>query len=803
MFAGQAKKLLTWVTIIALATSATWVFGQSRTNVAALKKFAKESADKAKKDKKEATRLARILGYPLKRILPDGSFAELMRFEGSTPVYYITANLGANQTVGAAKVWPGGITGLNLTGEGVTLGEWDAGKTLLTHQEIIGRAVNPDSAAMHYHSVHVSGTLIAAGVDPNAKGGSFMGLLRSYDWGSDDAEMAVEAAAGLVLSNHSYRSYAYEYGSWCISRDTISYNAPYYLIGQAAGNEGSSYRTLGNPACAKNSLTVGAVTKHPAGYGGPGTVTIADFSSRGPTPDGRIKPDIMAPGVDLYSMMDGGNTDYGTLSGTSMATPCAVGNMGLIVQYYRSTHSNQDMRSSTLRGLVIHTADEAGPADGPDYNFGWGQLNTNAACIVIKESLTNIGEIQQQTIDDDETFTYTVSCDGVQPIKVTLCWIDPAGPNIGATTTPALVNDLDLRVTNNGVTYEPWVLSNTDPTAAAIKGDNVLDNVEQVVFQPVAGQCVITVKTKTGANLQPSGSQEFSLIVTGAVSPHLTGFTLLPASLAAGETATGTVTLDLPAPSTGARVSLTNTNKNALTVPAAVTVPAGLTTGTFTVTAKQVIEPTTATVTASYSDATFSRTVSVNPSWITSLTLNPSTVNGGSTSVGTVSLGKAAGSGGAIVTLSSSNTAFATVDWMVVIPEGQTSATFNIGTVPVSNPVAVTITAAFPGPSAYALLTIAPAMGVAGVVVSPATARGGSTARGSVVLTMAAPNDLWVTLSSSDSSIVSVPSQVKVKKGSKTGAFSVKTYRTRVKKTATITASYGGTTNSTVVTVNP
>ena len=95
-------------------------------------------------------------------------------------------------------------------------------------------------------------------------------------------------------------------------------------------------------------------------------MAIAGFSSRGPCPDGRIKPDVSAPGVDLYSCYDSSNTSYGYMSGTSMATPSTTGSCGLVVSYYRRLNAGKDMRAATLKGLVINTADEAGPADGPD-----------------------------------------------------------------------------------------------------------------------------------------------------------------------------------------------------------------------------------------------------------------------------------------------------------------------------------------------------------------------------------------------------------------------------------------------------
>jgi subtilisin family serine protease len=117
---------------------------------------------------------------PAQKALNENLDIELMFVDKlGRPVYYSTNNLIAAQTVSTDEVWPGGSGGYSLTGAGTDyLGIWDAGGVLLTHQEFGGRVVQMDSpSATHYHSTHVAGTMIAVGVDPNAKGMAYQASL--------------------------------------------------------------------------------------------------------------------------------------------------------------------------------------------------------------------------------------------------------------------------------------------------------------------------------------------------------------------------------------------------------------------------------------------------------------------------------------------------------------------------------------------------------------------------------------------------------------------------------------------------
>ena len=505
--------------------------------------------------------------------LSESSESQIQSISGSVPLFFMTDNVNAAASIGANKLHTNGGLGLNLNGQGIVIGEWDGGATLTSHQEFGNRVSQFDNAqSLSNHATHVAGTIVASGVQASAKGMAPQAILKAYDWSNDNGEMTDAAAQGLILSNHSYglvsgwafggwatgggawhwfgdpllsqtQDYKfgyYDYGSsvW----DQIANNAPHYLIVKSAGNDrgesysgghyvwqngGWSFSTTsrnadGNSAgydCisgsgnSKNILTVGAVDDV-LNYQGPSSVVMSSFSGWGPTDDGRIKPDIVANGVGLYSSLATSSNAYASYSGTSMSGPSATGGLGLVQQHYFGLH-NQYMLASTLKGLAIHSAKESGTSPGPDYAFGWGLLDVERAVQILND--TNAVIIEDDLINN-AVKSYTITL-GTSPARMTLVWNDPAATpvtsNVLNNSTPRLVNDLDIRLTSpSGTVYYPFKLNPAVPTAAATTGDNVVDNVEMIdLYNGVpAGNYVITIAHK--GNLQ-QGAQTFSLIISG------------------------------------------------------------------------------------------------------------------------------------------------------------------------------------------------------------------------------------------------------------------------------------------------
>ncbi len=518
--------------------------------------------------KEYAVAVAMREGLPIRQESINGAMIEIQKVVNGKAFYYTTDNEDAAITTRTNHLWeaPYGVTGSGYD----RLGEWDGGAVRGTHDELTGRVTQVDSpATQSNHSTHVAGTLIASGVKPSAKGMAYEASLLAYDWNDDASEMASAAANGMEISNHSYGYLAGwsqdDSGDWSWNGDTsvdadedykfgyydqqahdwddIAYHAPYYLIVKSAGNDrndaapsagtththnGSGsytdthyddgydhggYDTIAAAGIAKNVLTVGAVDDV-ANYTSASDVHMSTFSGWGPADDGRIKPDLVADGVDVYSSIATGDSDYGSMSGTSMASPNAAGSLVLLQQYYQTTHSGASMRAATLKALVIHTADEAGEGTGPDYRFGWGLLNAKRAADTIQEDQTR-NVIDEQTLAKDTTYTRDIEIEGgLSSFKVTLVWTDPAGTPVAEALDPAdpmLVHDLDLRLTRNGVTYYPWKLDKDHPeNNATHTGKNHIDTVEQVeIDHPEAGTYQIVVD-HTGTL---SADQNFSLIL--------------------------------------------------------------------------------------------------------------------------------------------------------------------------------------------------------------------------------------------------------------------------------------------------
>jgi len=439
--------------------------------------YVSRRAEKQRIAKQEAKEWAAQRGYPV-RIDNGKRVVELMYLEEGRPVYYCTDNDDAAISTAADLVrntGPYDANGVNLT-ECI----WDGGAVLSTHQEFGSRVTVKDGSSTNYHATHVGGTIGAAGVVARAMGMAPSVNIDSYDWNSDESEMADRAMSypgepnTVQISNHSYGSvvgwdndspkrwhgeWGYpesddfgQYNSTARSWDEVCYNAPYYLPFKSSGNdrnddapaEGVTFEyydggwqtksydsstdpnddgwddggfdtitTYGN---AKNIMTVGAVyDAETSGIRDIGDATMSSFSGWGPTDDGRIKPDIVANGTSLYSCDDDHNSDYATRSGTSMAAPNASGLAMLLLDYYSWLFPEQAMRASTIKALIIHTADDLGNT-GPDYSYGWGLMNTKAAVDVMGDD-----KIREDFLDgDDPNGIYEITVDANSLVRVTL-----------------------------------------------------------------------------------------------------------------------------------------------------------------------------------------------------------------------------------------------------------------------------------------------------------------------------------------------------------------------------------------------
>lgn len=501
-----------------------------------------------------------------KEFYSDGVKYELYDIINNQPVFLATDNRLSAMASKTNTLYPGGNLGLSLTGLGMRVGVWDGGWALVNHQEFMNgstsRITTPDTATQipesEFHATHVVGTVCAKGVMSSAKGMAYEANVASYSWTNDRTEVVSEASnLGLLVSNHSYGVPIFgDDGSqnvpdWymgCYNTDAnlwdqVSYNLPYYLMVASAGNSGGeSYQNgllpgfdklTGNKNC-KNNLVVANAnpTVHPV-TGALTGLSINSSSSQGPTDDGRIKPDIAADGTNLYSSSNSSVTSYGTSSGTSMASPSVAGSVILLQQHYNNLHQSY-MKASTLKGLVCHTSLDDSNYVGPDPFFGWGFLNTREAALTITNAnaVNPTTIVNELTLNQAGTYTFQVVVTEPKNLKATICWTDVPGTakdNQLNSPTPILVNDLDIRIIKGSEEFFPWKLYLAAINAPAIKGDNIVDNVERVDVDNAQGTYTIQVTHKGTLS---GGSQNYSLIVSGFDQANLSNNDLSKGNIA-------------------------------------------------------------------------------------------------------------------------------------------------------------------------------------------------------------------------------------------------------------------------------
>lgn len=548
----------------------------SATNKGALVQLQNEFEQNFIKNKVQIDNYVVQMNVPKRYSTESGTVYELQKIEADgTPIYYQTYNVAAARSTRTNHLHSGGSLGLNLMGTNLTAHVWDGGHARVSHQEYDGaggtnRVTLMDTSSeggtiLNFHAAHVTGTIMSSGVVANAKGMAPNAKVNGYMWNNDVSEATSAAANGMLVSNHSYGyqsinpntgamvlpsyypgAYITDSRAW----DQVMYNAPYYLMVVAAGNDGqypittspldgmTGYDKLTGHATSKNNLVIAnANDANVDNNGNLISVTIANSSSQGPTDDYRIKPDIAGNGVGVYSTYQNSDTAYNSITGTSMASPNVTGTLLLLQEHAKNVTGNF-YRAATIKGLALHTADDAGVA-GPDAVFGWGLLNAKKAA----ETITNNGStsiVQESTLTAGQTITMQVNSNGTSPLFASISWTDPAGTATTSlnNTTPRLVNDLDIRVTQGSTTHMPWRLTGVTTNG---KGDNIRDPFERVEVASASGTYTITITHKGTLS---SGSQNFSLIVTGISAAPVECTASVPTGLAASNVTSNAASLN-------------------------------------------------------------------------------------------------------------------------------------------------------------------------------------------------------------------------------------------------------------------
>jgi len=385
---------------------------------------------------------------------------------------------------------PGGLQ-YDGTGVGVSVGD---GGIFNEHVDFTGRSTGQSTSGPS-HATHVAGTVGGAGnINPNyagqAPGANLIATNGYADISSVAAATVLYNGANVMrVTNHSLgQGTTSNYTSDARISDLLVESLPSLYNVHSCGNSGSGWSTItGGYKAGKNAIATGNLDYKDL---------IASSSSRGPSSDGRIKPDICAKGSTVYSTMPG--NAYGQMSGTSMASPGIAGCVAQLIHAYKSLNGGTDPKLGLLKGIMLNTADDLGNL-GPDYIYGWGRINVRRAYNAIKNNTYASGSISQ---GGSNPHIITIPAN-TQAIKVMVYWADPAA---AAGVSSALINDLDILLAGPSQNYSPWELNNSSPSSAAIKGLDKDNNMEQVfVASPAAGTYTLNVS----GYLVPQGPQEY------------------------------------------------------------------------------------------------------------------------------------------------------------------------------------------------------------------------------------------------------------------------------------------------------
>lgn len=369
-----------------------------------------------------------------------------------------------------------------------------------------------------------------------------------------NAQLAREAVrAGAVIGCNSwgvdtnagvYDLRAYEFDSLVRDADSETDGMQPYLLVFAAGNVGVA-QSINSPAVAKNVIAVGASQNVRTNFsifnGGPDA--LADFSSRGPAADGRIKPDLVAPGTWIASARVPSvaasektiSDNYQYDSGTSQAGAALSGAAAVFVQYYRSHNDDATPSPALVKAALINLATDLGGTSGlptaPDNQQGWGRVNLLP---LVADHWKARWIDQTERLATGQTYEKRIRVSGTNaPLRITLAYTDVPGTPLAI---PALVNDLDLEVVDpNGNLYLGNQFENGDSVANSSTRDN-LNNVEAVrLASPIAGEYVVRVRARNvpmdAVSTTSAVDQDFALAITGPLVDHDYGIIAMNANV--------------------------------------------------------------------------------------------------------------------------------------------------------------------------------------------------------------------------------------------------------------------------------
>jgi len=472
------------------------------------------------------------------------------------------------------------VQSLGYDGSGVVVSVADSGLHLGTaedmHPDLFGRvdaflfygSTLSDASDEHSHGTHVAGIVAGNGATGEVDDygalwglgvapGAHLVVQRLFD--ADGAYtpdgpftfelMTREATtAGADIGSNSwgddtqgrYDISAAEFDALVRDANSIVGGDQPYILEFSAGNAGPGAQTIGSPAVAKNVIATGASENNRFDYFiyDTGQEAMADFSSRGPCEDGRIKPDLTAPGTWISSLRSPiGNDEFAWADisfnylfqgGTSQAGPAASGAAAVFVQWYRESHTNATPSPALVKAALINSAadmdDEIETGPVPNNDEGWGRIDLVE--LIGSDRVFDFVDQSVTLATGQQYERHIVVADETLPLFVTLAYTDvPGFPG----AVPALVNDLDLElVAPDGRIYRGNQFVDGESIADSPTPDH-LNNVECVfISQPLAGQYIVRVRASNvpqDARIDTGAvDQDFALVTSASLPLPGTGF---------------------------------------------------------------------------------------------------------------------------------------------------------------------------------------------------------------------------------------------------------------------------------------
>ena len=446
------------------------------------------------------------------------------------------------------------------------------------------------------------------------------------------------------------------------------------------------------------------------------------------------------------------------------------------------------------------TLAQSAPVGGSVVNLSASNASALVPATVTVPAGSTSATFSVQTSGVDSNTVATISAgDGSNTVSASLN-VGPASPQSAAATPTSVVGGgtFKLTVTLTGLAGPSGI------SLALASSDAVISAPSTVLIGGAKSSAtlVLTAGAVSASKVVKLtvGQGALSKVVAVTVLPAtVDSVTVDPASVLGGTNTTGTVTLTGLAGHSGESVIILS-NSAAVIVPHTVVIPAGASQATFNIITKAVPSNKVVQVKAITGATVKTADLIVTPPDLATLSISPSSLLGGSSAMGTLSISSPAPVGGLAIKVVS-NSLSATVPATAIIPSGKTTGTFAIHVLAVGKVTTVTITSTLNGVSKSSVLTINPPV-LKSLAVNPATVKGGLSATGTVTLGSIAPVGGFKVVLSSSSSTVLVPASAMIPAGRTSVAFTVKTSKVTASKTVTVSGSANGTTVSGSVTVH-